>query len=408
MVSVSSDFAPPLKLISPFFAVGSLAYLGAMTTMFAYSSNFDPHAFGWIGTLHLYLLSYVMMIIVGALAQLLPVVLEKGHCCIGFYPIIFSLLTLGALTMVGGFWFLPSLVSYGGVLVVSAFAIFSAELFLTAKKKIFRSMSTKTMGLASVFLVFGTSIGWMMSASWNGVFMIDAKTFLIPHIMSVLGGGVILIIFGITQILLPMFGLSHGFDQRYASYAFWLIILGIALSIFGSLYADILILLGIGLVILSLGFHFIQIIIILKKRARLEFDIWFRSVIFAYLFLIVSLIVLMRGMIQDNVDWRLFQWFFGIGFLSFLINAHLYKIIPFLVWFERFSPLVGKQKIPMLHQMLPKRAADMQWLYSVSGVILGAIGLMNHSDVLWHGGITFMVVGGIFLVRNVFWMLRFR
>lgn len=408
MVSVSSDFAPPLKLIAPFFAVGALAYAGAMIALLGYTSTFESNALGWIGTLHLYLLGYVMMIIVGALAQLLPVVLEKGHCCVGFYPIIFSLLTLGALIMVGGFWFFPSLVSYGGVLVVSAFTIFSTELFLTAKKEIFRSMSTKTMGLASVFLVFGTSIGWMMSASWNSVFTIDAKTFLIPHIMSAIGGGVLLIIFGITQILLPMFGLSHGFDQRYGSYSFWLIILGITLSILGSLYADTLILLGIEFVILSLGFHLIQIIIILKRRARLEFDIWFRSVISAYLFLIVSLIVLMRGVIQDNVDWRLFQWFFGVGFLSFLINAHLYKIIPFLVWFERFSPLVGKQKIPMLHQMLPKRAADMQWIYSVLGVLLGAIGLMSHSDNMWHGGITFMVVGGIFLVRNVFWMLRFR
>lgn len=408
MVSVSSDFAPPLKLIAPFFAVGALAYVGVLIIMFAFSSNFDTNSHNWIGILHLYLLGYVMMIIVGALAQLLPVVLEKGHCCVGFYPIIFSLVTAGTVIMVAGFWFFPSLVSYGGMLVVSAFTIFSVELFLTAKKEIFRSMSTKTMGFASLFLVLGTSIGWVMSASWNGVFMIDAKTFLIPHIISVVGGGIILIIFGIAQILLPMFGLSHGFDQRFASYAYKIALFGIVITIIGLLYTDKLTIFGVGLVVISIAFHLIQIILILKKRARLELDIWFRSVVSAYLFLILSLVILIVGLSQEKVDWKLFQWFFGVGFLSFLINAHLYKIIPFLVWFERFSPLVGKQKIPMLHQMLPKRAADMQWIYSLSGILMGAAGLMSHSDSLWHGGLTFMVVGGLFLVRNVFWMLRFQ
>lgn len=408
MVLVSSDFAPPLKLISPFFAVGSALYVGALFSLFSHSSTFDPNSLSWIGTLHLYLLGYVMMIIVGALAQLLPVVLEKGHCCVGFYPIIFSLLLSGATVMIAGFWFLASLVSYGGVLVVSAVIIFAVELLLTAKRDIFRSMSTKTMGLASLFLVIGTLSGWMISASWNTLFVIDQSSFLLMHIISVLGGGVIMIIFGIAQILLPMFGLAHGFDERFSSYAYKTLSIGIVLLIVSAFWIKGYIPIAFGIVILSIGFHLTQIIIILKKRARKELDIWYRSVASAYVFLLASMVVLIGGIIVGEIEWRIFEWFFGVGFLGFLINAHLYKIIPFLVWFERYSPLVGKQKVPMLHQMLPKRGADMQWIFSLVGMLLGAIGLMSGNDSLWYGGVSFMAVGGVFLFRNVMWMLRFK
>lgn len=408
MVSVSSDFAPPLKLIAPFFAVGSALYMGVMFVLFSHSSTFDPNSLSWIGTLHLYILGYVMMIIVGALAQLLPVVLEKGHCCVGFYPIIFSLLLCGAIIMVAGFWLLPSLVSYGGVLVVSAFIIFTVELLLTAKRDIFRSMSTKTMGLAALFLVFGTMAGWMISASWNALFTIDENAFLAIHIMSVLGGGVILIIFGIAQILLPMFGLSHGFDERFSLYAYKTLVIGIILMMISAFWLNGYLNIALGVVVVSIGFHLIQIVIILKKRARKELDIWYRSVTLAYLFLLASIIVLIEGIFSGAIRWNIFEWLFGVGFLGFLINAHLYKIIPFLVWFERYSALVGKQKVPMLHQMLPKRAADMQWFFSFMGTLLGAIALLNGSDLLWHGGVSFMAVGGVFLFKNVIWMLRFK
>lgn len=408
MVSVSSDFAPPLKLISPFFAVGSALYIVAIFSLFTHSSTFDLNSLEWIGTLHLYLLGYVMMIIVGALAQLLPVVLEKGHCCVGFYPIIFSLLFAGVVIMVVGFWFLPSLISYGGVLVVSAFSIFTVELFLTAKQEVFRSMSTKAMGTAAIFLVIGTLEGWIISASWNDLFAIDQNAFLATHIISVLGGGVLLVIFGIAQILLPMFGLAHGFNNYFASYAYKTLLIGIGLLIVCAFWARGLINVALGIVILAISIHLIQIIIILNKRARKELDVWYRSVVSGYIFLLASISVVVVGIVFGEIEWRLVEWFFGVGFLGFLINAHLYKIIPFLVWFERYSPLVGKQKVPMLHQMLPKRGADMQWLFSLAGTVLGAVGMMTHSDVLWHGGVSFMAVGAIFLLSNVMWMLKFK
>jgi hypothetical protein len=46
-----------------------------------------------------------MVIIFGAMAQLIPVVLEVGHEVVDLYYVILPLLVIGTIIMVIGFWF---------------------------------------------------------------------------------------------------------------------------------------------------------------------------------------------------------------------------------------------------------------------------------------------------------------
>ena len=100
-------------------------------------------------------------------------------------------------------------------------------------------------------------------------------------------------------------------------------------------------------------------------------------------------------------------WFFIMGFVTFLINGHLYKIVPFLVWFERYSPLVGKEKVPMLHEMFPAKQADFQFRFSSVGMAISGFGLLFGSDTLFFGGVSFMVVGAGFMLSSVKFMLAY-
>jgi hypothetical protein len=100
-------------------------------------------------------------------------------------------------------------------------------------------------------------------------------------------------------------------------------------------------------------------------------------------------------------------WFLIMGFFAFLINGHLYKIIPFLVWFERYSPLVGKEKIPMLHEMLPKRMARCQFLFSSIGMFIAGIGILIGEDDLFKGGVSLLITGAFFMFFSVRWMLNY-
>jgi len=134
MTPISKDFAPPLKLIAPFFKTGVTFYLIAMISLLAFSATFTYQEMAVAGWMHLFLLGFVMVIIFGAMAQLIPVVLEVGHAIVDLYYVILPLLGIGAVGMVVGFWVNPALLSYGGLLVLVAMITFAIEAFATLKK----------------------------------------------------------------------------------------------------------------------------------------------------------------------------------------------------------------------------------------------------------------------------------
>ncbi|WP_052502583.1 hypothetical protein [Halarcobacter anaerophilus] len=102
------------------------------------------------------------------------------------------------------------------------------------------------------------------------------------------------------------------------------------------------------------------------------------------------------------------SWLGIFGFITFLITGHLYKIIPFLVWYERFSPYVGKRKVPMLADMIPVKSANMQFLFSTFGVVVISIGLLFINEVVYKSGVSLLSVGAIFLLKDILYMIRFK
>ena len=157
----------------------------------------------------------------------------------------------------------------------------------------------------------------------------------------------------------------------------------------------------------SVFLYLYQIYLIYQKRVRKELDIWYRSMLFAYgAFVVATLLGIVWAFSRDETIMHAAVWALFVFFI-FLINGHLYKIIPFLVWFHRFSDLVGKQKVPMLHEMYPKKQADYYYWMSVAGAILIFLGLLFQNDALFKSGGSFMLVGAIFLATSVKWMAGF-
>ena len=106
MTPISKDFAPPLKLIAPFFRTGVIFYLLSMLALAFLEPSFTYQQMDVAGWVHLFLLGYVMVIIFGAMAQLIPVVLEIGHAIVDLYYVILPLLVVGTVMMVAGFYHL--------------------------------------------------------------------------------------------------------------------------------------------------------------------------------------------------------------------------------------------------------------------------------------------------------------
>ncbi len=408
-MNVTRDFAPPFSLIAPFFMIGTLFYLASMIGLFTLQSDAGLLAMGTIGWVHLFLLGFVMMIIFGAMAQLVPVVVEVGHATVDFFYIIWPMLSVGTILMVIGFAFAPSMLPYGGIIVLLSMVIFAADLFATLKKGEHKSIVVSSMKASNIFLLLGILSGFMMALSFGGVVGIDPGHWLKAHVFAVFGGYVLLTIMGLSMVLLPMFGLSHGFNEKPMLWAYRFMIFGVSAVMIGSLISiGWLETMGILVVIASVVTYFYQIYLIKKTRARKENDVWVKSLAFAFFTLAIALLESVVYLLGGSESWIMSAgWFLMMGFVGFLITSHLYKIIPFLVWFERYAPLVGKQKVPMLNEMVPVRAANAQMISTATGVMLVGISLLVGSDNMFYGGVSILVVGASYLLYSVYAMMQY-
>ena len=409
MKAISSDFAPPLKLISPFFSYGVVFYLLSMLALLFFKPSFAYEQMDVAGWIHLFLLGFVMMIIFGAMAQLIPVVLEAGHAVVDVYYVIFPLLLVGASLMVAGFWLMPGILPYGGLLVLVAMIIFAVENIATLRKATIRTLTIKTVAWSNGYLLLGILTGFAIALGLSGDLGINVPLMLKAHVYAVLGGYVVLTIIGLSLILIPMFSLAHGFEETAINRAFKLVITGVGIVFAGALFAqEWLMYIGYALNMLGVFFYIWQIYIIARLTVRKEMDIWAKSMIFAFGTLIVSIVLgLVYFMSGKESILHASVWFLLLGFIASMITGHLYKIVPFLVWFERFAPLVGKEKVPMLHEMYSKEGASMMFWFTASGVILGGLGLLFENDILFKGGASFLFAGAIFLFVTMRKMLAY-
>ncbi|KAB7885734.1 hypothetical protein GA417_07310 [Poseidonibacter ostreae] len=411
MMNITQDFAPPFKLIAPYFIIGVIFYLiSSILTLSINPSELSIHSPDLLSWTHMFLLGFVMMIIFGAMAQLIPVTLEVGHFSVEFYYIIYPLLLVGTIFMALGFSLNSSLLPYGGILVLLSMFIFITEIFLTMKKVSNFSNVTKSILVSNLFLLVGVIIGIIMALTYAGQLNTNIEELLKAHVFSVVFGYIFITIMALSLVLLPMFGLSHNFSQKPLNNAVILMTISVVLVIFSSLFSiSIIDKIAYLLSIISLIIYFYQVYLIYKTRARKENDIYIISLYFSFACFLIS-IILGFLYIFTNYEPLLFTaaWLLFSGFIAYVIIGHLYKIVPFLVWFEKFSPLVGKQKVPMLADMVPVKDANYQFVFGAVGVVISALGLLFMSDEVFKAGASFICIASIFLLKNLLFMIRFK
>jgi len=410
-MAVGTDFAPPFKLIAPYFIIGIFSFCVSILLLFQIDitniSQIDTTTISWV---HLFLLSFVMMVIFGAMAQLVPVVLEVGHFAVDLYYVIFPLLFSGSLMMSYGFSHSPALLPYGGLVVLISLLVFVFETFMTINKvKKFNTVMVSVV-IANIFLFLGLVFGITMALGFAGTITVDIHLLLKAHIYLVLFGYVGITIMGISMVLLPMFWLSHSFSWKPIQRALWLITTGVVLVMLSALSdTQFLSYIGYLLTFIALFFYMYQIYIIYKTRVRLDNDIYLHSLLFSYGSFLVALLFGMLYLVFESERLLLAAGFLTLlGFVTFVIVGHLYKIVPFLVWYQRFSPLIGKQKVPMLADMVPAKSARYGFIYNTSGVVLATFAILIASNTLFYAGVSFILIGSIFVAKDIVYMINFK
>ncbi len=409
---LATEMAPPFILVAHYFIAGAIFYMIASFILPFYGGELNSFFLSpsLASLMHLYLLGFIMMIIFGAMYQLIPVVLEipifsKDFAYIQFYLFVIGIIIFSFALGVGGDYI--KMLPYGAILMYISMLIFVANVFLTYKEIELWSITAKYILVSNIFLLIGVTIGFSIALDMIYGFGFDTISLATLHISTTIGGYVLMTIMGVGMILLPMFSLSHGFSERAINIAFYLVTIGLTLFLFSIFFKSAFLkYLGIGLVGVSITLGLYQMWYIFKTRIRKQYDSWAKNMIASFISLIVALLILPIALLINSQKLLiLFGFVMFFGFFVYFIVGHIYKILPFLVWYQRYSPLVGKIKVPMLHEMVKERVAIWQFWITTIGIVITTLSILFSIKFLFIIGTTIMAISTLLVIYNIYYTL---
>ncbi|MFA6196001.1 MAG: hypothetical protein WC656_05115 [Sulfurimonas sp.] len=405
-MNVSPDLSPSIKLMKPYFLFSAFFYLLSMIWLFFINPHADINDFQVVGWVHLYMIGFVMLAIFSAMAQLGAVVVETKHVKVNIFKYIWGFLVFGLVLILLGFYIQTLFLLFGGIFVLIAMSMYAIEFLLTLKNAKRKTSITKAMKMSNFFLLLGIVSGIVMALAFNGIIDINPHAILLTHTFGLVVGFVILLIMGISIILIPMFGNAKRISDNEFSKSFFTLSLGVIFMMLSPFFlTNFLKDIAYALTIIATLLYLYQLFKMTSSRAKVIHDIWAKSMYVGFSSFIIAFILLVSYLLNENeLVLKLGMWILLVGFFGFLIIGNFYKIIPFLVWFQIYAPLIEERAVPMLHELLPEKSTSSQWLFSTLGLIVSSMGLVSQNIYIYYCGITLLVIGAslfVFVINKI-------
>lgn len=390
----NTDNAPPLALPLTFFITGLLGLIAALVDLLLHTGDLLHFRYGtgaMLSATHFMTLGFLSMVMMGAMYQLVPVVLntELRSPRLGFWH--YSLFVPGVLFMVAGFlsgdngW-----LTVGGSLVVVSVVLFLVNMIWTLKKSSTWDLSGVYVGTSIGYLALTVTMGWILAYNLWRPFL-PAHLALPVHIALGAVGWFTLTLLGVSYKLLPMFSLTHA-KPRFGWWVYALINAAILVMALGSWWAPTpAVVVAGGLLVGGLLMYLGDLRRFWRRRMRRQPD---PAVYLALSGAVLGLVTVASVLwcVARGASWILPFFLFFFGWLAVSILGYLQKIVPFLIWLHRYSKDIGKLSVPRMRDILNER-----WTWEV-GVgylagLLGAVGgLVTGSEGVLRLGLGVMVL----------------
>ncbi|MEO8231243.1 MAG: cbb3-type cytochrome c oxidase subunit I, partial [Ignavibacteriota bacterium] len=389
--SIASAYSPPIKIVAKYFitAIVSFVILNFLL-MISYpiisGHHFQPRI---LAITHVATLGWISTIIFGAWFQLIPVVLEVKLFSEKLAEIQFWIYLLGVIGLVYGFWFFETGNYFIGsaILLNLAMFIFAFNIVATLTKVKKWNLTGLYLAAAIFHLVVTAIAGLLLAINLAHPYIkLDHLQYLNLHVHIAFIGWVSMVVMGVTYKLIPMFTLSHGFSLTNGKWAFWLInigLLGIS-TVMHYKNTTIFFYIFSGMITVGIIFFLLQVHIIFKKRIRKKFDTGIQFSFTAYLMLGITTALgtfMAFGNASSIINLTLvYGYLIVFGYLSMLIVGQMYKIVPFLVWYHKYSSKVGLEKVPLIKDMFNENYAGYGFYIMLTAVIGTVASLLLKSE----------------------------
>lgn len=378
-------------LLSGFLLIaGLVAYLPAIGFL-----RLHPQL---LSIVHLFTLGFGSAITVGALYQMAPVVLvtKLYSPVIGF--VSFATFVPGSVLIVGSFpsFSIPGLAT-GATLTLIGTVLFVYNVGRTWTTSNDASLTRRFLLPAIISFLLAVSIGFLIAIMWQFGFRIGNRPvdLLGMHLFFGAIGWFTSIIIGVSYRLVGMFRLVHGHEENFGNVIMYILYVGVVAGAIGTfLSGNARLLIDVGLVCVTVAavMYAKDFALLWKKGARPP-DVWMKQVGFAIGYLVVSTL----GTVILSL-WTKFAHettpvgpglavgtLFALGWIGTMIVALLHKIIPFLIWYHRYSPKVGKEPVPLMKDLVDETRGEIGFrifhLSLIISSILMAIGAFNFAKI---------------------------
>jgi hypothetical protein len=394
---LSLDQAPRLSIPTAFFLTIPIGILAAgcilmATGAAALSTPLSPQT---LALTHAGTLGVLAMGMIGALYQMTPVIAGTPVPFTRIAHIVQVLLLAG---LAGFVWRLlggPVFAMSAAILCFTiAFLAFLLPLGSALLRPGTNSETVQGMRLAVVSLAVFTLIGLVMARGYSGHgFPENRFLWMQIHLTLALLGWVGGLIMSVSWQVIPMFYLAPAVGKTTMRWLFGLLLSGLVLP-FAAIFTDGGIgdvlspaqLAALGALPAALVTWLLQPSLILRnisrrKRKRRDASLlfWKAGLISALLLIPLSL----TALLLPEPHWQvLFGWMAIWGWAAMIMHGMLSRIVPFLVWFHRYSWRVGLEPVPSMRSLLSQRRIQIGFALHLSSVVMGVAAILIGEDIL--------------------------
>ncbi len=394
------DQGPPLVIPASFFLTAPLAVVaaGALTLVYgqALESRWTGPAFAVV---HLGTLGMLASTMLGALYQLIPVLGGAPVPAVRLAHLVHALLVGGLAALVARFCGAAPPWGWGGAsALAAALVVFVVPVGIGLARAPARTWPVVGMRAALVGLVVVLLLGLRLALPpLPPLRLLWIQAHLSVGLLGWVGG----LVSAVAWQLVPMFYLAPPFDPRLPIVVLALQGLGVAGPLLVLALAEAGVDVGSGAMLLAaapaaLGVWGVAPIALLRgllrrKRAGADGSVrfWFAALPVA---LALGPLAVLAWALPDP-RWSLaFGWLAVWGWAGTVVHGMLTRIVPFLTWFHRFAPRLGKERVPAMRALFPDSRVRAGLALHVGTTLAGLVAIVT--GVTWPAGVGLVATGG--------------
>lgn len=409
------------KIVVTHYFVAALFFL-ALACMVAFSlEDMSGHYFQpkLLAITHAAALGWGTMTILGALYQLLPVILERDLFSFKLCWISFAFLVPGVILLIYSFWiFDPGIcMQLSGVFIFVAILLLGLNVFATINSKKEETVFQEFIMTSCLWLVLTALLGVLMVFNFRYAFLPkDHLQFLRLHAHMGIAGWFLMLIIGVSAKLIPMFLVSKYQKTELLSSSYYLINAALLLFLidgyFYGLNNKTYLIFTIALA--GICFYFVYVFKCFKSRLRKELDLPMMQTMGSFLILAFCIFILpfiVHYHLRHSAQSINLSVVYGIlvfmGWITALILGQTFKTLPFIVWVKHYESLAGKVKTPLPADLINIKLLRIQVAGFVIFLLAFFIGILWSSPiVVFLGSASLILTAAAYCIHVVSLLLH--